>query len=507
MALSTDLIVRPYNEIVDDVLVAMLGGVVNEPLIFDVREDTYPLSSPARDVRGITGTVDGQHYAFQPNIDWRFEAPQNTILFLERGKRPDNRSTFFVDYFQRDLSTSPLTDINIGSVTRTVAEAMSRELSVLYRQVNLAYQSGFIDLAAGAALDFVVAILGVQRKRGDFAQTLVTFFRTATARGNITIPQGTRLITEKGVLFETISERTLQRGQVRIDVPVRAGEAFRGPAGRVEATTITSMVIPIEGIDRITNFDPTVLGQADETDEDLRVRAKAALRGLGQCTVDALQLAAREAGATSVEITDPWFPPEPEGQPYDPSKHTPPGKVQMIVEVEPVRFPNVAGLVNIRRAAGINVQIIARYIFIKPRIGIKLRRNLTAAGKDQVKLDMINALAAFVAGLGSGTNVPGKGETDPETGKPKSKGLIDVLNEQPDVQEARIADLLVWRTVMDAGAQLGQRQAARELILNADGSGPADDTAIEQGNFQIKVEARFWPVLELEPADIQLTEP
>ncbi len=496
MANNDDLVVRPYHDIVDDVLVALVGGVVNESLIYDVREASYPLQEEASAVRGITGTADGQHYTFQPNVDWIFDRDQNAVVWLEKGQMPDERDpVFYVDYFLLNGAESPLTDINIGSVTRTLAEAMSRELAVLYRQVNLAYQSGFIDLAQGRALDFVVAILGIKRKTGDFAQGLVTFFRIATARGNITIPQGTKLITADGIVFETVSERTLQRGQVRIDVPVRAGEDFKGSVGRVEAHTITSLIIPIEGIERVTNFDPTVLGADDETDEELRQRAKAVLRGLGQCTVDALQVAAREAGATNVEILDPHFPPD------DPASHTSPGKVVMIVEVEPARFDTVVSNVNARRAAGISVQFVARYVFIRPRMSVQLRRELTAAGREQLKQDVIKVLSDFISGLGSGKPVLGQGTTEEE------QGMLDVVNELEDVQAATIADLLVWRTVVEDGAQLGQRQAARDLILGPDGSTMATSEQIIAGQFQIKIEAQWWPVLEMEPADIQLTGP
>ena len=59
------LITRPYQEIVDDVLTAIVGGVTNEPIFFDVKADRYPLARPARDVRGITGTVGGRHFTFR----------------------------------------------------------------------------------------------------------------------------------------------------------------------------------------------------------------------------------------------------------------------------------------------------------------------------------------------------------------------------------------------------------------------------------------------------------
>ncbi len=493
MTLRTDLIVRPYQEVVDDVLVAMTGGVVNEELLFDVREASYPLAQPARDVRGLTGVVDDQPYYFQAGIDWRFDRAQNAVVFLERGKKPDRTSpVFYVDYFLAEGAESPLTDLNVGSVTRTIAEAMSRELALLYRQVNLAYQSGFIDLAAGTALDFVVAILDVQRKRGDFAQGMVTFFRTVASRGNITVPQGTRLITADGVIFETTSERTLQRGQVRIDIPVRAAEAFKGPAGKVEASTITSLIVPVEGIERVTNFDPTQFGGPDESDADLRARAKAKLRALSLCTVDALLDAAREAGAANAEVVDPMTPAE------TPEKWTDPGTVVMVVEVDPLRFDGVRALVNARRAAGVAVRLVARYVFIHPRLRVALRRNLTQAGRDQVRLDMIAAMTGFVAGLGSGMPVP-------LTRPAPERGILEVIAELPDVRSAELADLLVWRTVVERDDQIGQRLPAPELIVGADGT-PVSPDHPELAT-QVMIDARFWPVIEVEPADIQLLEP
>lgn len=496
MSSKTDLIVRPYNDVVDDILVALLGGVVNEQLIYDAREASYPLAEPAASVRGITGTVNEEHYTFQPNVDWAFVREDNAVIWLENGQKPDPRDpVFYVDYFRATGGDSPLTDINVGSVTRTLAEAVSREVAFLYRQVNLAYQSGFIDLAQGRALDYVVAILGVTRKTGDYALGVITFFRAPTAAGNITIPQGTKLITTDAVVFETTAQRTLQRGQLRVDVPVRASEHFKGSPGRLDAHTINSLILPIEGIERVTNFDPTILGADDETDEELRVRAKAVLRSLGQCTVDALLVAALEAGAGNVEILDPHFPPG------SPDKYTDPGKVVIIVETEPARYANVTSAVNARRAAGIHVQFVARYVYIRPRLSVRLRRGLTPAGQEQLQTDIITALSDFLAGLGSGVPVPGAAnDTTPA-------GLLDVVKALEDVQDATIADLLVWETITEEGSQLGQRRSARELIVGVDGTAPATDEQIETGQFHITIDSQWWPVLEMEPADIQLTGP
>ena len=116
---TKSLIERPYQEIVDDLLTSMIGGVVNEPIIFDVQNDLYPLAEPASDIRGITGIKDAGRFTFQKNIDFAFSEGDNAVIWQEGAGKPDDLSVFFVDYARRSAEP-PLTDINIGSVTRTI---------------------------------------------------------------------------------------------------------------------------------------------------------------------------------------------------------------------------------------------------------------------------------------------------------------------------------------------------------------------------------------------------
>ena len=175
---TVTLIERPYQEIVDDIMTAMVGGVVREPIFFDVKEDLYPLSRPASAIRSITGLIlapDGVntvHYVFQNAVDFAFDAGHNAVAWIKGGQQPADESTFYVDYFRPD-SGSPLTDINIGSVTRTVSEAIGREIATVYQQINQAYRAGYVDTATGQALELVVSILDITRKTKDFAVGLV----------------------------------------------------------------------------------------------------------------------------------------------------------------------------------------------------------------------------------------------------------------------------------------------------------------------------------------------
>ena len=530
---NVNLIERPYQEIVDDLLTAIVGGIVNEPIIFDVKANAYPLSQPARDVRGITGTIDavddpdGVAHTFLKEIDFVFNADRSLVVWQDTGQKPKDDSKFYVDYFVPN-SRSPLTDINVGSVTRTLSEAIGREIATVYQQINLAYLSGFIDTATGKSLDFVVSILGVTRKTKEFAVGQATFFRDPTVEGNITIPQATELSTTKGeVIFETTEPRTLQRGQARIDAPIRAGAKFKGDAGKVDAGKITNISQVIAGISRVTNFEPTILAAEDESDEDLRLRAKAAIHGLGKATILALTKAVFDSRGTLKEIADP----------NTSVKQTPPGTVTMLVETEPARFPGVVAAVNDTRAAGVQVTIVARFVFVKPRIIVKIPAETTAAGKAKFASEIIAALQQHFEKLGAEKPAPGKalvaaisevkGVKDPkivdvrtsraDVGKPGTNALIDALVNR--LSNVNPSDPNALRTaveeIVDSEAPPlvphGAPDPDRSLVQSADTSGRttgkrASDGDIEAGQFVVVPPPEFSLILDMEPADIAFVE-
>ncbi len=530
---TLNLIERPYQEVVDDILVALVGGVVNEPIFYDTKADLYPLSQLAEDVRGITGKfeqrVNGElktlAHSFQKNIDFIYDADKNAIIWQEGSSSPVDESVFFVDYF-RPETDSPLTDINVGSVIRTLSEAIGREIATVYEQINLAYLSGFIDTATSTALDQVVSILNIQRKTADFAIGLVTFFRDPEIIGNITIPSGTLLATSKGeTTFETTQLRTLQRGQARIDVPVRATNDFRSEAGKVDPASITELSQPIAGIARVTNFEATFLAAKDETDEELRIRAKAALRALGKATLAALARVVFEGRGSLLEV---WDPNGPE------LKRSDPGTAVLLIEAEPERFPSLQSAINETRAAGVDVSLVARYVFFKPKIVVQISPGITNLGKEKIKLEITLALQTYVDVLSSG---------DPALGPE----LLSAVKSTADVTKATIVDVITWKSnVTQPGTSqlvdslLGfiaetpasdeqalrqgietllneespvvpgtQRIPDRSLVESTNQSRAATDGEIEAGEFQIIAiidSDNWWVSLDIEDADILLQE-
>lgn len=533
-ATTVNLLNRPYQQIVDDILTAMVGGVVNEPIIFDVNRTHYPLSQRATDIRSVSGTVTVQsssatpqvnQITFQIGVDYTFSAGDNSVAWAQGAAHPDDQSVFYVDYFRQNSSTiSPLTDINIGSVTRTLSEAVGREIATVYQEINQAYLAGFVDTATGSSLDFVVSILGVVRKSKEFAVGLVTFFRdTGSNTGSITIPQGTAMRTSAGVVFETSDLATLQLGQLRLDVPVRAGDASKGPAGIVKAGEINTLEGPIAGISRITNFDATVLGANDETDDQLRERAKATVQGLGKGTIAALTRVVFDEFAKLNEIRDP----------NDPTALIAPGTVLLLVEAEPERFVGLQSRINETRAAGVLTTLVARYVFFTPRLVVNIASGMTEAGKLKLLDQIIAAIQAYVDGLKAG---------DPAKGDKVVQAILNSAKAVKSAKDIRFADVLVSvADVANPGSQTlvealvdavgttpqGDKAALRiaiesvlsptftearksgtKLLLGPTGKA-ATNQEIETGQFQVLsiVNGEKWTLaLDMQPADIMLLE-
>lgn len=516
---------RGYLEVVDDILTAIVGGVVNEKIEFDEKNDLYPLGEPAQAVRGITGTVvppggvEAVTHAFQPGIDFELDAGRNSVAWLEGGARPEDASNFYVDYLRSGVEP-PITDVNVGSVTRVVSEAIAREIALVYRQIALAYEAGFVDTATGTSLDLVVSILGLTRRGASSAAGIVTFFR-ADGDGTISIQQGFEVRTKDGsVAFETTEPRTMQRGQARVDVPIRAATGFEGEVGQVAAGAIVDMAQPIEGIDHVSNVGPTVLGAEDETDEELRRRAKSALRAAGKGTLAALELAVSEQ-ATLLEVWDP----------ASATKTSSPGTVSLLVEAEPEALPGVRARVNETRAAGVLATVVARYVWFKPRVVVRVAPGLPPAGKDKLVAEVVAALQAVVDALGAGE--PASGEAlkaaIAEIDKVEDAAFADVMSWQSDVVRPGPA-LLVDAIVAAADAAAGDAGALRatltrmlaedapppptearipdrSLVTGPSGA-PATVDEIAAATFSVVTppEGTWWVALDLQPSDVVVTE-
>jgi uncharacterized phage protein gp47/JayE len=291
---------EPYAQFVEDLLTSLTGGVARERFVYIPEDAPFKLSPPGPLVPStlrVYGQLNGQFVRFVRDtdfaltkdnaIDWSVGADGKTAL---HGTKPEEGTPFYVNYDHTGPggATPILSDRNPGSVVRLLSESFAREYAVLSRQLEAVYKAGFLDTATGRDLEQLVALLGLARRDRTFAVGSVVFARSTPAPADVFIPAGTKLSTSQppAVVFETSQDVTLHRGNLSIEAPIRA--EVTGGAGAVPANLVTVIHRPILGIESAANPQATQLLGADESDDELRTRARRALETGGKSTVGAL---------------------------------------------------------------------------------------------------------------------------------------------------------------------------------------------------------------------------
>jgi len=414
---------QPYERFVDDLLLALTGGVTREEHRFLGPDRPYSLATPG--AYGPSMRVFGQRgerfAVFEQGIDYDLDAEPVAVRWRTDGGPPDEASFFYVSYDL--LATRRLTDRNAGSVTTTLAEAFGRELAVLHRQMEEIYWSAFVDSAGGSSLDHLAALLGLARKDARFASGEVLFTRGTPAPGDIAIPSGTLSSTLQGQNFETADARTLRRGQLSVVSPVRAVQ--EGPAGQVAAGAIVQVNRPIFGVEAVVNERQTAFATEKESDDELRRRIKGRLERAGKSTADAIRYALIEE---LPEVTD--------------------------ANVQVVEQPGAPGFVEVRLGVGDAAspdlaRRVEETIFNTRPVGVRVSHNLPTGTPTQ-SARRAAAEQGVLRGAAEVVRLPG-GVLDrqPEGSLPLSVQVLVRLTERnlAVAQKERIADDLRARLV------------------------------------------------------------
>ena len=237
-----------------------------------------------------------------------------------------------------------LTDAAGGSVVRTLMEVFAREMAVCYEQLDLVYRSAYLDTASGASLNYVVALLGIQRRPPGHIEGQVTFSRSQPAPQDIHIPAGTLVAGRDQPLFATVDNAVLAQDERLVSVGVLSLEPGDGvvPAGK-----LNTMPRPIAGVEGVSNAADLIPRQRAETDDELRQRARVQAHSSDTGTVAALEQAVRSLGIEEVRVLE---------YPVDPALL--PGQIQVVVgdpDLTPAVLEQVADRIEQVRPAGIVV--------------------------------------------------------------------------------------------------------------------------------------------------------
>jgi len=290
----------------DNLLTEIVGGVAAEAQPFPPL-GTTPGAPPenalehpkAKRIVSAYGSRNGESLRFREGVDYELRPDGQTLRWLTGAALPDEGSIVHVNYLREDVPPT-LTDLQVGSVLRTLAESVALEIARLYAQLDAVHDAGFIDTATGSALDKVVALLGISRVRGSRASTNVRFTRAPGSPGTITITAGTRIIDARARFeYATTDTVTMAPNQNVLTVTANDLEPANDP---VEANVLTVLPVPIAGISAVTNPAPASRATADETDAELRIRAKSFLHGSERATLGALnQVLARQQVRAEIE--------------------------------------------------------------------------------------------------------------------------------------------------------------------------------------------------------------
>jgi uncharacterized phage protein gp47/JayE len=436
---------RRYDEIIRDLMTTLTGGTARESVKAPAG-DTAIVPAKLRDrpvrrisnLQGFVGTPEKQ-------IPYRFtaadfelisttgdDANKDAIRFRDGGRRPIPNSDLTVNYYPVQTPPVPLNDLNVGSIVRTLLETVSLEMAVMYQQLQVVYDSAFLETAEGRSLDKVVALVGVRRLAGGHPVVKVRFERQSGATGRITVPAGTALTDNSSNRYLTNEELVLEPGESTRDV-MAAGET-PGVAD-VDTAALNRPEIVIAGIDKVSNPEPSRrLGQ-DESDDELRRRAQGAFQGVSRGTLDSLRF--HLLSLTDI-VKDVTITEEPNGVP---------GEVRIDVAYFQ-ETPEARALVEERirqvKPAGIRVTSGSA-----ARRRINVRVALTLAGTGVSGSDFASLRAALEASLVKTLNSTAPG------GAVRRARLISIA-----MQDERIVDAKIF-LAPDGGEE------TEELTLNA----------------------------------------
>jgi uncharacterized phage protein gp47/JayE len=178
---------KKYIEIVDNILAHITRGQTSEKHLFSNSSRIYKLESLPENklVVGeikVRGFLNGTRHTFSYGKDYKIIDTTSIEWNIRENNsrdisRPDENSIFEVSYVFNN--SSGLTDVNTGSVLRTIVEGISKEIESLYNEMESVYKDGFIETSSGSSLDHVVSILGIKRKSPTRAYGYVTFFKNS----------------------------------------------------------------------------------------------------------------------------------------------------------------------------------------------------------------------------------------------------------------------------------------------------------------------------------------
>lgn len=181
------------------------------------------------------------------------------------------------------LKTALGNDLNLlpTSIVGQFRAIFAEREALLWELMEAVYTSAFPDTSEGVSLDNSVAYLGMVRKPATYSMVTIRVYGS----NGTSIPTG--FVVSSGVntdTFTTTQSGTIAGGYVDLLASCSVAGAISAVAG-----TLTTINTPIFGATTCTNLSDATIGQARETDAELRLRRIAQLSSPGNGTVDRIR--------------------------------------------------------------------------------------------------------------------------------------------------------------------------------------------------------------------------
>lgn len=179
----------------------------------------------------------------------------------------------------------PSLNTTATSVVGQIVGILSDKLRELWNVAEAVTSSFNPDEATGASLDELSALTGTIRN----AATKSTVTATLNLNNGVTVPAGSIVAVSgnSSSRFVTLANVTNSTGSTA-NVSA-AMQAESTGATIANAGTLTIIETPVSGWNSVTNALDAVLGAAEETDSELRIRRDVELRAAGAGAVDAIR--------------------------------------------------------------------------------------------------------------------------------------------------------------------------------------------------------------------------
>lgn len=180
------------------------------------------------------------------------------------------------------LSGSKLTNFTVGSVIRSILEAIAMEIEDLYYYIN----SKFSDLQDNS----IYTSFGFKKRPAIAATGSVTIKFGQVLTQSVLIPKGSTFYTQplsgKVVYFQSTEDVVANVGYDTCTVPIQCTET--GTIGNVPSYSITRMVNPVSYINRIYNENRFFTGLPEETKEEQQKRFGDFIDSLGKASTPSI---------------------------------------------------------------------------------------------------------------------------------------------------------------------------------------------------------------------------